>query len=142
MSEGLSHVTFIVRDLEKMGTILVDVLKAEEVYSSEDATFSLSPEKFFLVGNVWVAIMEGEPLAERSYNHVAFKIDDGDFEERLATIKRLGLDFKPPRQRVEGEGRSIYFYDHDNHLFELHTGTLDMRLENYRRILREQRSGS
>jgi hypothetical protein len=36
--------------------------------------------------------------------------------------------------RVEGEGRSLHFYD-DNHLFELHTGTLEERLERYRQGL-------
>ena len=33
-----------------------------------------------------------------------------------------------PRER---EGRSLYFYHFDNHLFELHTGTLDERLRSY-----------
>jgi hypothetical protein len=32
---------------------------------------------------------------------------------------------------VEGEGQSLYFYDFDNHLFELHTGTLAQRLARY-----------
>ena len=36
---------------------------------------------------------------------------------------------------IEGEGRSIYFYDYDNHMFELHTGTLDERLERYEKGL-------
>lgn len=140
MSSGLSHMTFIVSDLDKMSALLTRVLNAEEVYDSGSQTFSLSEEKFFLVGDVWIAIMKGDPLPERSYNHIAFKIDDAEFEDRLADIKSLGLDFRPPRDRVAGEGRSIYFYDHDNHLFELHTGTLDMRLENYRKILDERRA--
>lgn len=140
MSSGLSHMTFIVRDLDKMTRILTDVLKAKEVYDSGQDTFSLSEEKFFLVGEVWIAIMKGAPLSERSYNHVAFKIEEQDFDARLAAIKSLGLEFKPPRDRVEGEGRSIYFYDTDNHLFELHTGTLEMRLESYRKILDERRA--
>ena len=140
MSRGLSHITFIVSDLEAMTRILTDVLKGRQVYESGEDTFSLSPEKFFLVGNVWVAIMQGEALAERSYNHVAFKIEESEFESRLETIRSLGLEFKSPRPRVEGEGRSIYFYDNDNHLFELHTGTLEMRLENYRQILLERRT--
>lgn len=141
MTSGLSHVTFIVRDLGKMTMILTKVLNAREVYSSGADTFSTSPEKFFLAGNVWIAIMQGEPLPERSYNHVAFKIDEDEFDSRLALIEGLGLDFKPPRPRVEGEGRSIYFYDHDNHLFELHTGTLEMRLASYRRILDGREGG-
>ncbi|WP_420339533.1 FosX/FosE/FosI family fosfomycin resistance hydrolase [Roseibium sp.] len=140
MSSGLSHMTFIVSDLDKMTSILTDVLKAEEVYDSGQETFSLSEEKFFLVGDVWIAIMKGAPLSERTYNHVAFKIEEQDFEARLAAIQLLGLEFKPPRDRVEGEGRSIYFYDADNHLFELHTGTLEMRLESYRKILDERRA--
>lgn len=131
MIKGLSHMTFIVRDLDRMSAILTGVLGAQEVYSSEDETFSLSREKFFLAGDVWIAIMEGEPLPTRSYNHVAFKIDEADVEEYRQRIVSLGLDMKPPRPRVEGEGLSLYFYDDDNHMFELHTGTLSERLARY-----------
>ena len=140
MSGSLSHLTFVVSDLERMSVLLKNVLKAKEVYSSGDDTFSLSPEKFFVIGDVWVAIMKGEALPDRSYNHVAFKIEEDEFDQRLNEIERLGLDVKPPRPRIEGEGRSIYFYDNDNHLFELHTGTLDMRLEHYRNTLKNRRA--
>ncbi len=77
--------------------------------------------------------MQGAPLAERSYNHVAFKIEDAEYDRCLERIETLGLEMKESRPRVPGEGRSIYFYDDDNQLFELHTGTLDARLERYRR---------
>jgi fosfomycin resistance protein FosX len=131
--EGLSHMTFIVRDLERMTAILTGVFDAREVYSSGRETFSTAREKFFQVGSLWIAIMEGEPLPSRTYNHVAFKIQESDFEAYEATIKALGLEIRRPRERVEGEGQSIYFYDDDNHLFELHTGTLAERLERYAR---------
>jgi catechol 2,3-dioxygenase-like lactoylglutathione lyase family enzyme len=129
--EGLSHITFLVRDLDRMERLLTEALGARKVYDSGDATFSLSKERFFLVGEVWIAVMEGEPLPSRSYNHVAFKIDDAYYDACLARIRALGLDVREDRPRVEGEGRSIYFYDHDNHLFELHTGTLQRRLARY-----------
>ena len=131
MIEGLSHLTFIVRDLEKMSAVIIGVLGGREIYSSGDATFSTSREKFFLVHGIWLAAMEGEPLPSRTYNHVAFKIQESEFEAYEARIKALGLEICRPRPRVEGEGRSIYFYDNDNHLFELHTGTLAERLERY-----------
>ena len=131
MIEGLSHMTFVVRDLDRMTQILTDVLGAKEIYASGDRTFSLSREKFFDLSGLWIAIMEGEPLPDRTYNHIAFKISEDEFDAFIDRIKRAGLDFKPPRARVEGEGRSIYFYDDDNHLFELHTGTLQQRLRRY-----------
>jgi fosfomycin resistance protein FosX len=129
--EGLSHVTFIVRDLDRMTRILTGIFGAREVYASGEETFSVAREKFFRVGDLWIAVMEGEPLPSRTYNHVAFKIQDAEFEAYAAKVKAMGLEIRPPRQRVLGEGRSLYFYDDDNHLFELHTGTLAERLERY-----------
>ena len=75
--------------------------------------------------------MEGEPLMEKTYNHVAFKIAPDDYDNRLERIKALGLEVREGRSRITGEGHSIYFYDYDNHLFELHSGTLEERLKRY-----------
>lgn len=132
MIEGISHVTFIVRDLERMTVFLTTVFGAEEVYSSGDATFSISREKFFLIGGVWVAIMEGGSLPDKTYNHVAFKIPDEEFDAYAERVRSIGVEVRESRSRVDGEGRSLYFYDYDNHLFELHTGTLEQRLVRYR----------
>lgn len=133
MSTGLSHITFICADLDRMQRVLQEVLAARCVYASGAEQFSLSEERFFLVGNVWVAIMKGEPLAERTYNHVAFKVDEADFEARVARIEALGLEIRQARPRIEGEGRSVYFHAPDGHLLELHTGTLEERLARYGR---------
>jgi fosfomycin resistance protein FosX len=131
MIQGLSHLTFICRDLDKMASIIIDVFGGKEVYSSGDATFSTSQEKFFLAGGIWIAIMEGESLPSRTYNHVAFKVSEADLARGRVAAERLGLDVRAPRPRVDGEGQSLYFHDYDNHLFELHTGTLDERLARY-----------
>ena len=131
MIEGLSHITFIVRDLKKMTHFLTTIFDAKEIYSSGDKTFSISQEKFFLINDIWIAIMEGEPLSEKTYNHVAFKVAQEDFDKYIERIKKLGIEVREGRSRVSGEGNSLYFYDYDNHLFELHTGTLQQRLERY-----------
>jgi len=131
MIEGLSHITFIVSDLDRMEEILTTVLDARKVYDSGDATYSLSKERFFDIGGIWIATMEGEPLPDRTYNHVAFKMAPDEYDERLRRIRSLGLDVREDRSRVDGEGQSIYFHDHDNHLFELHSGTLEERLRRY-----------
>ena len=131
MIEGLSHMTFIVKDLDKMERLLTTVLDARKIYDSGKDTFSLSKERFFDIGGVWVATMEGDPLPSKTYNHVAFKMADDEYDDRLARIRALGLEVREGRARVEGEGRSIYFYDDDNHMFELHSGTLEDRLNRY-----------
>ena len=131
MVQGLSHMTFIVSDLDKMEGMLTTVLDAKKIYDSGDNTFSLSKERFFDIAGIWVATMEGEPLPEKTYNHVAFKMGPDDYDDRLQRIKALGLEVREGRSRVEGEGHSIYFYDYDNHMFELHSGTLEERLKRY-----------
>jgi len=127
--------TFIVRDLDRMEQILKSVFDARKVYDSGTETFSLTKERFFLIGDkdepIWIATMEGEALPSRTYNHVAFKIADDDYEDYLERVRALHLQIREGRSRVPGEGQSIYFYDDDNHMFELHTGTLDERLKRY-----------
>jgi fosfomycin resistance protein FosX len=128
---GVSHITLICKDLERSARLFSDLFGAVEVYSSETKHFSISKEKFLLIGDLWIALMEGAPL-ERSYNHIAFHIKEENLPFFEAKIKDLELDVAPSRSRHPQEGQSIYFYDYDNHLFELHTGDLTTRLNYYR----------
>jgi len=132
MIESISHITFIVKDIDRTTQFFRTVFDAEEVYDGARKNYSISYEKFFVVGGVWVALMAGEPLSERSYNHVAFKVPEAEFDDYLSRIKQLVLEILPGRKRIEGEARSIYFYDYDNHLFELHSGTLSERITSYK----------
>ena len=129
--KGISHITLIVQDLERTGNFLSSVLGAKEVYASGERVFSLSKERFFLVGGIWIAIMEGSCLPERTYNHIAFKIPESRFEDYKQRLESAKIEFREGRSRIKGEGLSLYFYDYDNHLFELHTGTLQERLQAY-----------
>lgn len=131
MIEGISHMTFIVADLDKASQFFEELFEAKRVYDSGNQTYSLSKERFYLVGNLWIAIMEGEPLKEVTYNHIAFKVPKEALPSYLKKIKALGLRLKDQRSRVSGEGDSLYFYDFDQHLFEFHTGTLAERLARY-----------
>jgi len=132
---GLRHITFICKNLDKMANLLKTVFDAEEIYSSDDKNFSLSKEKFFLIGNIWIATMEGKSV-HKTYNHVAFKVNDEDLELFREKISSLGLEILPGRTRDKAEGNSLYFYDYDNHLFELHSGDLGTRLNYYKKITR------
>jgi fosfomycin resistance protein FosX len=136
MIEGLSHITFVVSDLDQMTYFLTTIFNAKEVYASGSKTFSISSEKFFLIDDLWIVIMQGNSLPEQTYNHTAFKIAEQDFEEYVDRIKLTGVEVRVGRNRVKGEGNSLYFYDYDNHLFELHTGTLAQRLNSYHELIK------
>jgi fosfomycin resistance protein FosX len=128
--KGLSHITFICKDLEKSAHMFKIVFGAEEVYCSGNKTFSISKEKFLQVAGIWIALMEGEPV-EKTYNHVAFQVGENELADFESRIQSCSLDILPGRKREAAEGQSLYFYDYDNHLFELHTGDLNTRLAFY-----------
>lgn len=128
--KGLSHITFVCKDLEKTAHMFKHVFGAEEVYSSGNKIFSISKERFLKVAGLWIAIMEGNPV-EKTYNHIAFQVDDEALSALEERVHSLGLTILQGRKREEAEGDSLYFYDYDNHLLELHTGDLDTRLEYY-----------
>jgi len=132
--KGISHITLICKDLKKSAGLFTELFGALEVYSGEERTFSISKEKFLLIGTLWLALMEGESV-ERSYNHVAFHVDEEDLPNFESKVRACGLDILPGRPRHEREGKSVYFYDYDNHLFELHAGDLQTRLNYYRGLV-------
>lgn len=139
MIESLSHVTFIVKDLDRTSELFKSIFDAQEIYSSEEKTFSLSREKFFLIAGQWIVLMEGNSLSERTYHHLAFKIKEAEFEIYRKKLNDLDVELGESRSRVDGEGQSLYFYDFDNHLFELHTGTLPERLKRYKKTKRDDK---
>lgn len=127
---GISHITFIASDLARTAQLWVHGLGAAEVYDSKARNFSLSQEKFFVLGGVWIAVMQG-PATERSYRHVAFQSTEAEIARCEVRLRSLGVEIRAPRPRVSGEGVSLYFYDFDNNLLELHSGTLEERLASY-----------
>jgi len=131
MIESISHITFVVEDLDRTTVLYKELFDAKEVYDSGEQTYSLSKERFFIIGGQWIAVMQSKEIINRTYHHVAFKIREEDIDDYLHKINALCLEMKPPRPRIQGEGYSIYFYDYDHNLFELHTGTLEERLTAY-----------
>ena len=134
MIHGLSHITLIVRDLECSARMVKELMGGLEIYDSSEKNFSISREKFFDVGGLWLVLMQGPSLPEKSYNHIAFQVNQADLPGIQSTAERLGLELMTSRTRVAGEGNSVYVYDYDNHLLEFHTGTLEKRLQTYKNL--------
>lgn len=118
--QGINHLAFVCKDLEKSTSLFNVIFGAEELKTTKN-------EKFLKLANFWIVLIQGEPL-EKSYNHYAFQVDAKDLPELEEKIRSLELTILPGRERIAGENHSLYFYDYDNHLFELHTGDLQITL--------------
>lgn len=47
MIYGISHITFVVKDLDKTRKFFEEIFEAKEIYSSEDKKFSISKDIIF-----------------------------------------------------------------------------------------------
>lgn len=55
----ISHITFIVHDIERTTVMLQLLFDAKVIYDSGKNTFSLSQERFFDIDGLWLVIMQG-----------------------------------------------------------------------------------
>ncbi|MGD7044319.1 metallothiol transferase FosB [Jeotgalibacillus proteolyticus] len=127
---GINHFLFSVSNLEKSIEFYESVFEANLLVKGETTAY-------FDLNGMWIALNEekGVPRKEikESYTHIAFTIDDKDFEEVCTHLHQLNVDIIPGRLRAKEDKKSIYFQDPDGHKFEFHTGTLMDRIEHYKK---------
>lgn len=61
MIPSLSHITLMCQDLDRAEVRLVGVPGGRKTYDSGTGSFSLSPERSFNLGGIWIAPMQGAP---------------------------------------------------------------------------------
>lgn len=128
---GIGHITFSVADIEHAMTFYINAFAVQPVLVKPKTVY-------FEIAGIWLAlnVQEDIPRQEihQSYTHIAFSVKEEDIEALRARLQRAGATIEEGRQRnPEGEGQSIYFRDPDGHLLEFHTGTLEQRLDYYRK---------
>lgn len=119
MLRGLNHITIAVNDLRRSLNFYTDLLEMKpHVRWDSGADLSL--------GDVWLCLSHDEAKRSQDYCHLAFDVPEDNFN---AVSEKLRAANVAEWKKNDSEGSSLYFLDPNGHKLEIHSGSLESRLE-------------
>ncbi|MBF0720773.1 MULTISPECIES: FosB/FosD family fosfomycin resistance bacillithiol transferase [Mammaliicoccus] len=129
MIRSINHICYSVSNLNESIYFYKDILCGDLLLIGETTAY-------FDIGGLWVALNEEKDIPRNeiqySYTHTAFTIDESEYNSWYRWLKKNNVNILEGRTRDVRDKKSIYFIDPDGHKLELHTGTLENRMNYYK----------
>jgi hypothetical protein len=120
MLDAIGHIALIVKDSSRTARLFCDLFAAPIV---ERKDIDGHNETFVKLGRTWFVLVQADAIRPRGGDHVAFSVSKSTLLETAEKLKRMNMEFFLARADT-----ALYFFDYDNHVFELDTTDLDREL--------------
>jgi catechol 2,3-dioxygenase-like lactoylglutathione lyase family enzyme len=120
MLESISHIALIVREPARTAALLHELFDAR-VVERKDGDGHL--ETFVSLAGTWIVLVGASVQRTRTGDHIAFRATPEIIEATAAKLQAMGREFIRARSN-----RALYFFDYDDHVFELDAEDLDEEL--------------
>ena len=120
MLDKIGHIALIVKDSSRTAALFKDLFGAQIVQRKD---VDGHDETYVKLGRTWFVLAQAEVVRTRSGDHIAFSVSKTALLETAQKLKRMNMEFFLARSDT-----ALYFFDYDNHVFELDTTDLEHEL--------------
>ena len=121
MLESISHIALVVNDPAKTAALFHELFGARMI-EREDEHGHL--ETFVRLGGIWIVLVGAKVERSRTGDHIAFRATPEILEATVVKLESMGREFIRARSNT-----ALYFFDYDDHVFELDAGDIDSELQ-------------
>jgi catechol 2,3-dioxygenase-like lactoylglutathione lyase family enzyme len=120
MLDSISHVALVVKDPARTAALFRDLFDARAIERQDEEAHR---ETFVRLGSIWIVLVGAPVERARTGDHIAFRATPEVLEATVAKLQTMGREFIRARAN-----KALYFFDYDDHVFELDTEDLDKEL--------------
>ena len=119
MLESISHIALVVRDPARTAALFHEVFGARATeHKDEEGHLETS----LSLGGIRIVLVGAPVQRPRTGDHIAFRATPEVLEATAAKLQALGRELIRARSN-----RALYFFDDDDHLFELDAEEIDQQ---------------
>ena len=120
MLESISHIALVVKDPARTAALFRDLFDTRVVERDDDDGHL---ETFVRLGGTWIVLVGAPVERARTGDHIALRATPEILEATVVRLQAMGREFIRARS-----DRALYFFDYDDHVFELDTEDIEKEL--------------